>query len=443
MQNIVDSKQFFGLKKSFNIVSTLLENQTYQGAIPKYKLLEQDVLLEEKYPKGLVAPPIFATILIKLFEKKPFHIKWKKILEKIENYHNFLIKYRDPSQTGLISIYHPEESLQNQSTYFDMQKQKYEFNKHKLISIFEKYGYDQEILHHTSPFHVKSVLQNCLFAKSLEAEYSLNKKLFDLTKDQEHLHKASIAKRRQIKTEHSILENLWCKEDNCYYNFDVKHNEFIKVKDVNSLAPIMLGKQDKRLSKTIALLRGREFQPKKGYGIVTTGLNTRKYKPTQLNKGPVNPMLNWFLIKGLKKFDIELAHNLKVQTTSFISETFNKEDVITPAKSLLLANNFTYPGSNMQLSNLKQKEVINTTHSIFSVLGWLSVIDKPRNDLWNLVTNKISQGEKLTKIQNEFKTPLFYKGYLARETPNKETGAGLGAVGTTTTASVFLDLNQG
>lgn len=442
MQNIVDSKNFFGLKKSFKIVSTLLENQNYQGAIPKYKLLEEDVILQEKYPKGLVAPPIFAPILLKLFNKKPFHIKWKKILEKIEKYHDFLITYRDPSQTGLISIYHPEESLQNQSTYFDIQKKEHDFSKHSLITTFEKYGYDQEILHHTTPFNVKSVLQNCLFAKSLEAEYVLNKKLYDLTKDQELLHKASIAKRRQIKTEHSIIENLWCKEDNCYYNYDVKRNTFIKTKDVNSIATVMLGKKDKNLAKTIALLRGREFQPKKGYGIVTTGLNTRKYKPNRLNKGPINPILNWYIIQGLKNFDIELAHNLKVQTTSIISEIFNKEDVITPAKSLLLTNNFTYPGSNIQLSNLNQKEVMDTTHNIFSILGWIAVIDKPRNDLWKLVKNKLEQNTPPKKIQNEFKTPLFYEGYLARETHEKETGTGLGEIGQTTTASVFLDLNQ-
>lgn len=442
MQNIVDSKEFYGLKKSFKLITSLLESQQKNGILNRYKLFNEDVLTKEEYPEGLINPPILGLVLKKLFEKKPFHIKWKHILDSLSRYHDAFIEYRDPAGTGLLSILHPKEGIQTSTTVFDHVKQQHDISINQLYDLFEKYGYDQEIMYHTSTFNIKSVGVNVLFALSLEAEYYLNKKLHDLTGDEELLHKASIAKRRQIRTQTSIYENLWNKEHNCFFSYNTKTQRHIPIKTSDSLLPVSLGIKNAKTQKTIQLLCGEEFQPRRGYGVTTTGLNTRKFKAQTINKGPANPFVNWLLIRGLREVDAEIAHNLKTQTLNMIREEYKEEDCITPAKSLLRKNNFVYPTKNLQFSNIKQDEYVDNMDMLASILGWIHIKDKPRTDMWQTIDELRKKDLTNQEIKHQVKTPLFFETYTVRDSAHKNMGEGLGHIGCTMTSAVFLHLKN-
>ena len=115
---------YFNLKYALDEITTLLRGQWKDGMIPH--ILFHD-LKTNYYPNhsvwncgnkihssGITQPPVLAIMLKKILDKNKIEIsnkiKIKSIVKKLKKYHEWLIKYRDPKKTGLVSILHPWES---------------------------------------------------------------------------------------------------------------------------------------------------------------------------------------------------------------------------------------------------------------------------------------------------------------------------------------------
>ena len=121
----------FKLKYALDEIKTLIRGQWKDGMIPH--ILFHD-LNTNYYPNhsvwacgnkihssGITQPPILAIILKLILDKKRINNKdkaeIKKIIKGILKYHKWFIKFRDPNNSGLVSILHPWESGYDNSPY--------------------------------------------------------------------------------------------------------------------------------------------------------------------------------------------------------------------------------------------------------------------------------------------------------------------------------------
>ena len=110
----------FNLKYALDEINSLLRGQWIDGMIPH--ILFHD-LNTNYYPNhsvwncgnkikssGITQPPIIAIILKKILDKNKIKneeiFKIKLIIKKIKTYHEWLIKYRNPNYSDLVSILH-------------------------------------------------------------------------------------------------------------------------------------------------------------------------------------------------------------------------------------------------------------------------------------------------------------------------------------------------
>ena len=106
------------------------------------------------HSSGITQPPILATILKEILNKNSINktqlLNIKKIILKIKKFHEWLIQFRDPKKSGLVSILHPWESGYDNSPIWDepMEKvtieknlkyKKFEISEKKLTKFFEAF----------------------------------------------------------------------------------------------------------------------------------------------------------------------------------------------------------------------------------------------------------------------------------------------------------------
>ena len=206
---------YFNMKYALDEITTLLRGQWKDGMIPH--ILFHD-LGTNYYPNhsvwncgnkihssGITQPPVLAIILKKILDKNKIKIsdkvKIKSMVQKLKKYHEWLIKYRDPKNTGLVSILHPWESGYDNSPLWDYSMNevkveknlKYKRGDNKVInpeyrpldSDYDRYvtiknhlkknKYNPKKLYNKSMFNVVDVGFNSIFLRA-------NKDLLELLK---------------------------------------------------------------------------------------------------------------------------------------------------------------------------------------------------------------------------------------------------------------------
>ena len=252
---------YFNLKFALEEIKTLLRGQWKDGMIPH--ILFHD-LNTNYYPNhsvwacgnkihssGITQPPVLAIILKIILDKNKIKdkeiSKIKNIIKKIKKYHEWFIKYRDPNNSGLVSILHPWESGYDNSPLWDepMNKIKVEKNlkykrgdnkvvnpKYRPLDIdYDRYvtiknhlrknKYNPKKLYNKSLFNVVDVGFNSIFLKAnkdlIKLLKKFNLKYRDLQKYVSHSEKQIV--------------KLYNKKKNNFINLDLKN----KKKNYNSI----------------------------------------------------------------------------------------------------------------------------------------------------------------------------------------------------------------
>ena len=82
---------------------------------------------------GITQPPIVATALKLIITRNKLNKNQKKrvilLIKKLKKYHDWFYKYRDPKNTGLVSIIHPWESGLDNSPLWDSSLKKIKIDK--------------------------------------------------------------------------------------------------------------------------------------------------------------------------------------------------------------------------------------------------------------------------------------------------------------------------
>ena len=341
---------YFDIKLALEEIKTLLKGQWKDGMVPH--ILFHD-LNTNYYPNhsvwacgnkipssGITQPPILSIILKKILDKnkisKKQKLEVKKIIKKIKKFHEWLIKFRDPNNTGLVSILHPWESGYDNSPLWDApmsrikipKNLKYKRGDNKVInpehrpldSDYDRYvtiknhlrknNYNPKKLYYKSKFNVADVGFNSIFLRA-------NKDLINLLKN--YNLKFTELEKYLIKSENKLVK-LFDKKKNIFINLDLKNNKKIKIPSITNYFILFSDLKDKKINKKI-IKNLKKYNSKEKYFFSSVKPNHDKFEEKRYWRGPVWVNCNWIIYQGLKNKDIKFANKVKRNTINLIKES--------------------------------------------------------------------------------------------------------------------------
>ncbi|HLD03970.1 MAG TPA: trehalase family glycosidase [Candidatus Dojkabacteria bacterium] len=305
---------------------------------------------------GITQPPLLAISANYVYQNSKNTAKaesfLKKILPALIKYHDYLKQFRDPEDSGLLTVIHPWEAGTDNTPRFDLpladipldtipdevkilvnqyrSDDKLGDAKHRpgmddyyrymyLVHLFKSWDWDYTKIVQQSPFAVKDILFNALWSKANE---SLAKLLTSGGKTELVEKYANWSDQTQ-----KALKNLWNEDAQIYTDLDValgKH-QVITENTVATFIPLWANVPDE---KQVELLLKKLVDPKQfwsEYPVPTTALNSPKFELTRYWRGPTWPITNLFVIEGLANFTFidqaeKILGELTAKTLKMIAE---------------------------------------------------------------------------------------------------------------------------
>ena len=365
---------YFNLKFALEEIKTLLRGQWKDGMIPH--ILFHD-LNTNYYPNhsvwacgnkihssGITQPPVLAIILKIILDKNKIKdkeiSKIKNIIKKIKKYHEWFIKYRDPNNSGLVSILHPWESGYDNSPLWDepMNKIKVEKNlkykrgdnkvvnpKYRPLDIdYDRYvtiknhlrknKYNPKKLYNKSLFNVVDVGFNSIFLKANKDLIKLLKKFNLKYRDLQ----------KYISHSEKQIVKLYNKKKNNFINLDLKNKKKITIPSITNYFILFADLKDKKTNnKIIKNLKKHNSKEKLVFSSVKPNHNT--FEEKRYWRGPVWINCNWIIYQGLKNKDKNFLKKVKKQTIDLVKKKGFHEYYSCKTGEAFGANNFSWTAS--------------------------------------------------------------------------------------------------
>jgi len=300
---------------------------------------------------GITDPPLLAIAAAYLCDHASDEQKKRDfintLLPAIMAYHDHLKRYRDPEDCGLLTIVHPWESGTDDSPRWDSVLSRIDLNNIPtdlkanvdlnrkdiryqnseerpteadyyrfiyLIELFKDLAWDYTKILQETPFAVKDILFNSIWARANEALASL---LHTYGNQEE----ANTYQRWAEQTQ-KALTNTWSEEYNQYCDIDVtqgRHQAIVAPTNAifmpfyaGAVTDAQLDILLKRLSNT------DEFSTE--YPVPSTAIHSRYFDKERYWRGPTWPITNFFIIEGLKRYkarhqDVDQLANFFMQKT--------------------------------------------------------------------------------------------------------------------------------
>jgi len=266
------------------------------------------------------------------------------VLPSLMAYHDYLKRYRDPEDCGLLTIVHPWESGTDNSPrwdsilkridlnmiptsikanvdmnrkdirYQDSQERPTEEDYYRyiyLIELFKDLSWDYTRIVQETPFAVKDIFFNSIWERANEALAAL----LHQYGDQEEANKYQ----RWAEETRRALTNTWSEANRQYCDIDVTQgNQQVIVVPTNALfMPLYAGAvTDQQLDSLLhRLSQTDEFSTE--YPVPSTAINSQYFDKECYWRGPTWPIANYFIIEGLKKY--KAKHKNVDQLANFLT----------------------------------------------------------------------------------------------------------------------------
>ncbi len=364
----------FKLKYALDEIKTLIRGQWKDGMIPH--ILFHD-LNTNYYPNhsvwacgnkihssGITQPPILAIIIKLILDKNKINNKvkaeFKKIVKKVLKYHKWFIKFRDPQNSGLVSILHPWESGYDNSPLWDepMSKikvpknLKYKRGDNKVVNPeyrpldidydryvtiknhLKKKKYNPKKLYKASLFNVVDVGFNSIFLRA-------NKDLLQLLK---MFNFESTALESYISRSENKIIKLYNKKKNNFFNLDLKNKKKITIPSITHYFILFADLKDKILNNKI-IKNLKKHSSKEKYLFSSIKSNHQKFEEKRYWRGPVWINCNWIIYQGLKNKDIKFAKQIKKKTIDLVKQKGFNEYYSCKTGEAFGASNFSWTAS--------------------------------------------------------------------------------------------------
>jgi hypothetical protein len=281
-----------------------------------------------KHPRtsGIVQPPIHATAAWQVYlrgaDRERATAFLQELFPRLRAWHEYLYRERCRNGDGLVEIWHPWESGMDNSPLWDEALDRIsldgarmpeyervdvriadaserpsdaEYDRYVyLVGLFRELDYEPARIRDAVPFALQPVLFNSLLVRSNQ----------DLAEIARVLGSDVEPFTTWAQTTGAGLESLWDDEQALYVDYDVIAEERVSVATAAGLAPLYAGvPTESRAERMVELLAGSRV-PVGGSGWAVTSLSPADpgFKPTRYWRGPVWPILNWVLQRGLARY---------------------------------------------------------------------------------------------------------------------------------------------
>jgi hypothetical protein len=269
----------------------------------------------------------------------------REIYPKLLLWHRYLLTYRDPEESGLVTIYHPWESGTDNSPRWDAALEAVEageVSSHPrydlehvddpsqrptdadydrylwLVKLVKRATCDEATIYRSHPFLVKDVLFSAILVAANEALLEISR-LVGASLEDAQLISSWISRGRRG------LEGRWDPELRLYLDYDLRAAKPLKSRTVAGFAPLVAGGlRPRRLATLIETLRSPSFIGNPGLRRTlppSTSPEDVGFNPRSYWRGPLWPVIDWLLWWSLVRVgEHQLAERVRESSLEQIAE---------------------------------------------------------------------------------------------------------------------------
>lgn len=276
---------------------------------------------------GIVQPPIHATAVLRIYRQSSDREQAIAFLAdfapKLAAWHEYLYRERARGDDGLVEIWHPWESGMDNSPIWDEalarinppanQIPEYrrvdveladpaerptdaEYDRYVyLVGLFRQLRYRSDRIRDATPFALQPVLFNSLLVQA-------NRDLAEIARVL-----GEDPGRYESWAEHTaggLDATLWSEDDALYVDYDLAAGKRVAARTAAGLAPLYAGvPSDERARGMIGRLAGSRVDvDATAWAVTSLPPDDPGFIPTRYWRGPIWPILNWTLQRGLDRY---------------------------------------------------------------------------------------------------------------------------------------------
>ena len=281
---------------------------------------------ERPRTSGIVQPPIHATAAWQVYlrgaDRRQATAFLEELFPRLRSWHEYLYRERCRNGDGLVEIWHPWESGMDNSPLWDEALERMspdpasipeyervdvevadaaerpsdaEYDRYVyLVGLFRDLAYEPSRIREAVPFALQPVLFNSLLVRSNQ----------DLARIARALGSDADPFEAWAESTAAGLESLWDDERALYLDNDVIAGKRVGIATAAGLAPLYAGVPDPSRAERMVERLADSRVPVGDSGWAVTSLSPADpgFQPTRYWRGPVWPILNWVLQRGLERY---------------------------------------------------------------------------------------------------------------------------------------------
>jgi hypothetical protein len=276
---------------------------------------------------GIAQPPIHATAALRVYRQAADRERASAFLAelapKLYAWHAYLYRERTRDGGGLVEIWHPWESGMDNSPLWDEALARIELSPAQvpayrrvdvelakpserptdaeydryvyLVGLFRELEYRGDRIQAATPFALHAVLFNSLLVQANVDLAEIARVLGDDPRPFEAWAGLTAA---------GLDSNLWSEQDALYVDWDLEAGAHVTARTAAGLAPLYAGVPSMERARHMIerLAASRVEVGDSGWAVTSLAPADPGYLPTRYWRGPIWPILNWVLQRGLDRY---------------------------------------------------------------------------------------------------------------------------------------------
>jgi glycogen debranching enzyme len=286
---------------------------------------------------GIVQPPLHATAALHVYrhaqDREEAHAFLLEMLPKLRRWHEYIYRDRTRDGGGLAEVWHPWESGMDNSPLWDDALARMspapedvpdyrridtevtelaerptddDYDRYAyLVGLFREHSYRADLIRETSPFVVQAVTFNSLLVQSNRDLAEIARVVGEDPDPYETWAELTAA---------AMNEKLWDAERTIYLDYDVRAADWIRTCAASGYTPLYAGiPSPERADLMVAGLEAAGVRLWDGaWALTSLRPDDPRFEPTLYWRGPIWPVMNWFLYRGLVRYGyLELARRVR------------------------------------------------------------------------------------------------------------------------------------
>jgi glucosylglycerate hydrolase len=304
------------------------------------------------YTSCLCQPPIHAVAALRIWEAASSERAsaeatafLREIYPRLLAWHCYLLTYRDPEGSGLVTIYHPWESGTDNSPRWDaaigavevgelprFERQDLghvddpserptdaDYDRYLwLVKLVKGAACDEATIYRSHPFLVKDVLFSAILVAANEALLEISRLVGASHEDAELISTWISRGRRGV-------ESRWDPELGLCLDYDLRAAKPLRSRTTAGFAPLVAGDlEPRRLAVLLETLKSPSFMGYAGLRhplLPSTSPKDPGFSPRSYWRGPVWPVIGWLLWRALaREGELALAERVRESSLQQIAE---------------------------------------------------------------------------------------------------------------------------